>query len=832
MSKMSEEGRLKDKLECPKKKTIQQLLQSSSETSKSLIFMRAGEKCLSRFIGGSEQEFVDYFTEHYKEVRFPYDWAYNEAVKEDSFKWHRVARYIMRDAEFVTGYQTIYTLHGTIQIPVVTKDKNGCYHAYVLVNKVNPLSNKARKPENMPRNSLVLACIKQCMEKKYPGITVHQLGITSKNDTTAAKVDELSPSDDAFSDFREYYGEDRIGTLEEHIEEILELFVGNFTCTGCKYQNVYCNVAKFVPEKDSAGEKKDAQFTNDQQEAINCKQGPVIVCACPGSGKTTVLIERVKKLIADGVPPESILLITFSKSATGEIMGRLPVEGEDTTVSTIHSLCLEILRMQNESIVVEDRAMRYNILNSLVNGKKIQGAGYGSLYDENTGFITRLDDAICSMRDGKAVRLGSFDENEIREILDAYEEVRKARNCITYDEMQSMALELLKSKPAILRIIQTRFRYIMVDEFQDVDHVENELITLIASKSRNIMVVGDDDQAIYGFRGGSNRYMLEFKKTYPDAKQITLGDNFRSTEQIVHFADNFIQKNVERIAKRLVAHKTGVEVETYDGIHIEDIKVLVNNFLMLGYSLGDIAIISFKNSELAKISALLGGEISRLNRTKLYNDPVFNTVNAVLRLKYEDEQPEAFLRLVALHTNVPIEEIEGVGMQAFTTPGVPYADEFRALWKKVDSIVTVKKEHEISDVFSQITKTFFGVSYHAVTDDLLDMLNEMNVNTLAGASRVIQNLLTIKDDRRVVYPSDNRVTLLTAHDSKGLEFPCVILTGLEDFKSGNTVEEREETRRLLYVAMTRAKEHLIVCQSAGSELSEFWNDMKGSVVNG
>ena len=360
----------------------------------------------------------------------------------------------------------------------------------------NPISNKARKPENMPKNSLVLACIKQSMEQNYPGIIVHQLGIVSKNDTTAAKVDELSAVDDAFSDFKEYYGPDCICTMEEHIAEILELYVGNFSCSECRYHDVYCNVAKFIPEKESGGTVKDTRFTEAQQKAIDCKQGPVIVCACPGSGKTTVLIERVKHLVASGVPAESILLITFSKSATAEIMNRLPQEDDGATVSTIHSLCLDILRTQNDSIVVEDRAMRYNILNSLVNEKKIRGAGYGSLYDENSGFITRLDDAICSMRDGKAVRLGSFDEDELRELLDAYEEIRHARNCITYDEMQQMALELLKNNPAILRIEQRRFQYIMVDEFQDVDWVENELITLLASKCRNIMVVGDDDQAL------------------------------------------------------------------------------------------------------------------------------------------------------------------------------------------------------------------------------------------------------------------------------------------------------------------------------------------------
>lgn len=854
MKVMEKNQRVKELLDCPVKQAIYRLTGRSSESQRSLLFMEAGKVALEAYLNGDQKAFLNYFKQAYADLDFPYTWSYDSAVAEDDFKWRRLVQHIFykskvpqkndrqnaiegiifvrdKDVSLVDCYPKIETIIGMIEVPIITKVKimtvtgeRKAYHAYILRRTKNTdyISNLARKLERRPENNAILAAVKVALNYKYPEITIHCVGMEAKEDTCATMVEYLGTSDDAYHSFGEYYADDKSGNaLKTFVLQMLEKEHTNNACTECRFEHRYCHTTKYVTERKVENNRVDLSFTKQQKKAITKKKGPILVCACPGSGKTAVLIERVKHLVAAGISPERILLLTFSKSAAANIQARLPAMNGDPYVSTIHSLCLELLRLEDEMLIVEEKATRYHILNMLVNERKIQGASSSGIYGEN-GFIVRLDQCIQSMREGNVVKFGSFDESELKQLLIAYEEIRKQMHCITYNEMLTLAVDLLKKNLGICRLMQTKFTYMMVDEYQDVDAIQDEFIRLLAGEHGNLMVVGDDDQSIYGFRGGSNEYMLQFRTHFPAAELITLGENFRSTKEIVRFAERLIIHNAERIEKNFSAHKNGKMVECYSAIDWKkDIPQLVQHCLNEGYQYGDIAIISRNNAELKKLYVLFGPDISRLNRTVLCDDPIFGTLLSVLSLWVDPESTEAFLRLIAIHTDIPLKEITGTGIEAFHNIDSPFKDRFTKLWKQVDLVMAeIQKESRIEHIFEYTTKVFFGITESSVSNSLLNYIFQANVNDLKGAYYFIKNLQDINDDTRVVYPPDNRITLLTAHDSKGLEFPCVIVAGLEDFKY-----DGEESRRLLYVAITRAKEKLMVCQTAGTMLSPYWEEV-------
>lgn len=850
--------KLKETIDCPIRQAIYRLTNENETGKRKLIFANAGKTCIREYLTGNTSVFLQYFQREYQSLNLPFSWSYDAVVHEDTFKWERAMRHVffvphdekgqpgttgwIRDAnvELVDVCHEIETVLGWVTVPMIVKIHSGGlvqFHAYYLRNKKNSgyISNRAKKPDNLPSNNVILAAIKETLEHDYPGVTVHCLGMISNKDTTATQVDALGDADDAYHSFGEFYENGANGVqMKRFIEERLKQTLASKACYECRFENRYCHTVKYVVPQNESVNNTGISLTENQKQAVEHREGAALVCACPGSGKTAVLVERVKGLIAEGVMPERILLLTFSRSAVENLVSRIK-RGEKGTphISTIHSLCLELLRMEDKSIVVEERDTRYHILQMLIDNKKIRGATSGELYSEN-GFIVRLDKCICDMREGKPVQFGSFDEAELMEIFSAYEAVREQKHCLTYDELQTKALELLQQKPKYQRILHTKYQYIMVDEYQDVDAVQDAIVRTIAGPNGNLMVVGDDDQSIYGFRGGSNQYMLNFKKYYPDAKVITLGDNWRSTEEVVNFASRLVSHNVARLKKNFIAHKKGNAVECYASINWDNhLPYLINRLLCNDFEYGDIAIITRNNAELKKINEMLGSDITRINRSCLYNDPIFCTILSVLALWENPDNADAFLKLVVLHTAIDISKIDGKGILAFRNCNSTYAEEFNAIWDKLDAIFqNIGADSVPSDVFSLILEQFFGIREHVVVSELLDDLFEANIRNINSCYAFLRNLEDIQDNRRVVYPPDNRITLLTAHDSKGLEFPCVIVFGLEDFKY-----DGEESRRLLYVALTRAKEHLIVCQTEGTELSQYWNEVmvnKGeeAVANG
>lgn len=837
---------LKEQLECPVKQAIFRLTNNENDNGKGLLFMAAGKQCLTAYLKDRGMEFEHYFEQAYANIKFPYEWSYSSAVAEDSFKWKRLVSYIFdcMDAKTSTwvpnanvklerAYHTIQTVLGYIEIPIIVSVENGkagvSYHAYYVRNEKNKgyCSNLARKDDNKPVNNPILAAIKESLNHDYPGVVVHCIGLKANNDTTTALEPRLSTRDDAYHSFDEV----KEGEMQELIRKNVNRVLQSIDCSQCMFDHEYCHVAKYVEQKGDVIKSPDTvELTPEQQAAVVHDKGPALVCACPGSGKTAVLVKRVQHLYDKGVDPERILLITFSTSAVANLLERVPtLGGESPSVMTIHALCLKILRVRDDSLSVESLETMYSILNSIVRTTKIKGAVSENLYTPQTGFIARLSECIKDIRAGKIANFGGFDGDEIHKLYEQYEEIRKQKNCITYDEMLVQTKEYLEKSPGIAKIFRNKYTYIMVDEYQDVDAVQDAVVRLIAGENGNVMMVGDDDQSIYEFRGGSPTYMINARNNYPGIKTYVLGDNFRSSKQIINCSDMLIRHNTNRLQKNFKAHKDiGKCVDYYSAIELKrDVPILINQFINMGYGYGDIAIISRNNAELRTINAILGRDSSRLNKTLLYQDIIFCTIMAVLELWNDIENASAFLRLVVIHTSVDISKIQGTGISAFHGTDGIWQQEFSSIWSKVRTCVNYMNMEnvKIEGIFKVILETFFHIPTHDVVHSMIGWMSEARVRTVLGMYRFVKNLHDIRDDqRRVIYPPDNRVTLLTAHDSKGLEFPCVIVNGLEDFEYGI-----ESERRLLYVAMTRAKERLVVCQTEGSEYSNYWDELQEGV---
>jgi len=312
-------------------------------------------------------------------------------------------------------------------------------------------------------------------------------------------------------------------------------------------------------------------FNEAQTQAIQHTDGPCLVLAGPGSGKTLTIVNRVKYLIEkQKVRPEEILVVTFTRFAAAEMKSRLClVMGKrdlPVTVGTFHGIYYGILkwayRMNQENILSETE--KYQILRGVINKERME------IFDEED-FIQDIAAEIVKVKNNRILLEEFVSEkcsaDAFRNIYRNYEQHRKELKKIDFDDMLVLCYELFRSRPDVLAQWQKKFRYVLIDEFKDINRIQYDVIRMLAQPENNLFVVGDDDQAIYGFRGADSELMLGFRRDFPDAKQILLGMNYRSTANIVQNSLKLIENNVERYSKKLEANREGGSC-----LHIQEVK--------------------------------------------------------------------------------------------------------------------------------------------------------------------------------------------------------------------------------------------------------------------
>ena len=609
-------------------------------------------------------------------------------------------------------------------------------------------------------------------------------------------------------------------------------------------------------------------LNKEQAEAVKRTEGPVLILAGAGSGKTRVITHRIAYLLDEcGVNPWNILAITFTNKAAGEMRERVDkligFGAESVWISTFHSMCVRILRRHIENLGYESSFTIYDTddQNSLM--KEV--CKYLKIDTKDLREREILGE-ISSAKNELMTPLLYREENEglgfryVR-IADAYEEYQKRlkkNNALDFDDLLMKTVELFHSHDEILASYQNRFRYIMVDEYQDTNNAQFELVRLLAGKHRNLCVVGDDDQSIYAFRGANIRNILDFEKVYPDAFVVKLEQNYRSTQNVLDAANAVIRNNTGRKAKSLWTDRgegTKIHLREFTTARDEaafvadDIAEKCRSDRHLSY--GDFAVLYRTNAQARALEerfVLTGIPYNVVGGTNFYDRREIRDMIAYLKT-VENGQDEIAVRRVL---NVPK---RGIGL---TTIGrlADYAVArditfFEAMERcrnitslgrataKIESFVSLilqlrefKESHGLADLLREIIDKTDYNNYLLSSDDedgedRISNIDEL-ISKIADYEETAEEptLSGFLEEVALVSDLDNaedgseKVLLMTLHSAKGLEFPHVYLTGLEDgifpsymaINSGDE-EAEEEERRLAYVGITRAKDDLTLTYS-------------------
>ncbi len=602
-----------------------------------------------------------------------------------------------------------------------------------------------------------------------------------------------------------------------------------------------------------------SKLNREQQIAAETLEGPVLILAGAGSGKTRALTYRVANLIDHGVPAWRILALTFTNKAAKEMKSRVAEligaeAADEAWISTFHSTCARMLRKDIEelgysrSFVIYDDDDQARVIREILKHQNIDETFLpireirGKIGDAKNRLLSPDEWFHFSARDRRS--------SMIHDVMFEYEKRMKTLNALDFDDLLLKTLELLADHPPVLQQYRERFRYVLVDEYQDTNKAQYELIRLITAESRNLCVVGDDDQSIYGWRGADIRNILDFEDDYPDAKVIKLEQNYRSTANILDAANQLIANNEGRKDKQLwTEHPDGEKIEVYraEDEHDESMWIArqILHLQQQGKKYGDTAILYRTNAQSRVPEEMLmrsnipykvfGGQ-------KFYERKEIKDILAYLRVIVNPADDISLGRII----NVPKRSIGETTVQALTETAAEQDLPVYSVLNDPPATLGPRARNSVSIFFEMMTllgamkeslglaefvdlvieKTGLEEQYRKEdTDEARDRIENMNefrngIREYAGSEEeptlegYLENVSLVTDlDRE----TDDRgyVTMMTLHSAKGLEFDNVFIPGMEEnlFPSMRSMTEEnrlEEERRLMYVGITRARKRLFL----------------------
>lgn len=603
------------------------------------------------------------------------------------------------------------------------------------------------------------------------------------------------------------------------------------------------------------------QLNPVQREAVTTIDGPLIIIAGAGSGKTRVLTYRAAYLISTGIRPDSILALTFTNKAANEMKGRITslVRGDSKSIwmGTFHSIFARILRTEGvhlgygRNFTIYDTDDSLALVKNVMNGLKISQQQFNP-----QAIRARISSAKNQIISVKAYNAAVRDPLTERTglVYEEYEKKLKASNALDFDDLLLKPLEVFRKHADVLERYQYRFRYILVDEYQDTNRVQYQLINELAKRHRNICVVGDDAQSIYAFRGADIRNILDFERDYPTCKLVRLEQNYRSTKTILAAAGSVIQRNVDQIPKTLwTKNDEGEPVSLHicaddreEGYKV--VSLIEEESRRKKLDLKDFAVLYRTNAQSRSLEDALrknGIAYIIVGGVAFYKRKEIKDVLAYLRVIVNPRDEESLLRIV----NYPPRSIGDTTLAKLKA----FAREHRLLLfdamssEKLSDLLAektagaVRRFHSLLQKYIELKGRISVSELAAALVDELGILRELKEeNTIESLARRenIQELISALREFNDTHPgggledfleevslvSDvdmaefghNAVTLMTLHAAKGLEFPVVFIAGLEEglFPVSNAMtepKELEEERRLFYVGITRAmrKVHLL-----------------------
>lgn len=598
-----------------------------------------------------------------------------------------------------------------------------------------------------------------------------------------------------------------------------------------------------------------------QAEAVINTEGPMLIMAGAGSGKTKVLTCRVANLLQKGVRPYRILAITFTNKAAAEMRERVNnmsgPAAKDVWLFTFHAFCARFLRMEIDKLpgyggnfAIYDTADSQNLIKQILKEMNLDDKRF-----QPSGILSRISNAKNALQDAAAFarQAGDFYEQKVADIYSRYEQKLQLNNALDFDDLLMLSIKLLQENKEVREKYQERFDYLLVDEYQDTNHAQYLLTKFLAAKHRNICVVGDADQSIYGWRGADIQNILDFEKDYPDAKVIKLEQNYRSTQIILDAANAVIENNTGRKPKNLwTENKSGADIIYFQAVDERDearfvIEQLQNLQRTENKKLGDMAILYRTNTQSRIFEEMLiksGISYNMVGGLKFYERKEIKDIIAYLRVIFNPADSLSLLRII----NVPKRGIGDASLakiQAYAAANNVSLFEAVSNAAAIDGLSSrfVSKLDDLAGIIFEL----MNLASEAPVEDLIDRvlrdtgyLEELeNERTPQAQSRIdnLHELISVAQEfaaseeennlenflAHVALVSDiddtelgeDAITLMTLHSSKGLEFPVVFLVGMEEglFPHARTLmdeTEIEEERRLCYVGITRAKEKLFL----------------------
>ncbi len=591
----------------------------------------------------------------------------------------------------------------------------------------------------------------------------------------------------------------------------------------------------------------DLSTLNDKQkEAVEWPGGPILVLAGAGSGKTRVLTTKLAYLVNEkGINPYNILAITFTNKAAKEMKERaFKMLGSDAyrmQISTFHSLGLLLIRENYEKLGFDKNFTILDSDDSLTIIKKIlKDMNLDPKLYNPRAIRNKISSAKNELMDSNYYSrfVNSEYEEIVLEVFKRYEKKVIKNNSMDFDDLLLLPIKLFKEYPDVLEEYQNRFKYILVDEYQDTNEAQYILIKMLSKKYKNICVVGDLDQSIYGFRGANFRNILNFEKDYPDAKVVPLEENYRSTGNILNVANDIIKHNKQRKEKNLwTKNDDGPKIRyhrAYDekdeaNYVMEEIKRLIIN----GEPKSSIAVLYRTNAQSRNMEeALLRENIPYkvVGSFYFYNRKEIKDLISYLKLIYNHNDDVSLMRII----NVPKRQIGPKTIENLATKAV---DKGVSLYEAIDS----GKELEFKKLIEKIEKESENISLTELVEMILvesgmrkelesakTLESEVRLENLEEFKSITKNFeenngvisleeflleISLVSDIEEHKNNNDVVTLMTIHSAKGLEFDHVFIIGLEEglfphINSFNSSDEIEEERRLCYVAVTRARKTL------------------------
>lgn len=599
-------------------------------------------------------------------------------------------------------------------------------------------------------------------------------------------------------------------------------------------------------------------LNSEQKEAVEYYNGPLLVLAGAGSGKTRVLTRRIAYLIEKyGVYPSNILAVTFTNKAANEMKERvsdlLGGVNRSIWVSTFHSFCVRILRREIEKIGYDDNFVIYDIADQRTLMKNIlKEMNLDIKKTKPRAVLAEISNAKNELIEPERYKnkIGDYFIEITAKAYENYQKKLKENNALDFDDLIMKTVELFRKHKLVLEHYQDRFKYISVDEYQDVNTAQYQLVQLLAGKYRNLCVVGDPDQGIYGFRGADIRNILNFEKDYPDAKIIKLEQNYRSKEKILKAADSVIANNMSRKEKKLWTDQgEGNDLNYYQAFDEKDegdyICKKINDLLANAYSYNDIAVLYRTNAQSRALEDSLvkyAIPYQIIGGLRFYDRMEIKDVIAYLRVIYNSDDGVSLLRIINKPTRgigagtigkldafaekkgislynacLRVREISvlGAAFQTRVEKFISMMEEFKVdslkmsvvnLTKKILNKSGYQEDLMTEGTIEAQTRLENIEELFSVMEGSEDGIDENSLATFLGEVSLVADIDNMDED-------SDHITLMTFHSAKGLEYPIVFMAGMEEgiFPHANSMfdpDEMEEERRLCYVGITRAMNEL------------------------